>query len=1014
MSFFKNDTIISRSLQEYGEWAEAEVEFLGSLISPDDTVLDIGAFIGTHTLAFAQKVGGSGRVYAFEPQHTVFAVLKRNVEENGLSNVTLLEAAVSDTVGQMEIREIDVGEAHNFGCASVLDAGAGEGKQAARRTIAVTTVDELAVGRCDLIKIDVENMEIRVLRGARRTLRAAHPIVFAECNSLEYGWPIVEFSREQHYETYLLSTLAYRADNFRRRQSNFFGDGREVGLVLVPAERRALIERYLDPAHYPSLIPIVSIDDLALALLKKPQYKYEVMSNTRAALSIGVDFWANEPETRYLREILAQRTEEVTKLGQVLAQRTEELTRANQARTALRGTIVQMEEAVQELQSKSTLLNQIYNSRGWRALSAYHRLRDRLLPEGSWRRAGVKRAFRIALKAGRMIARRPRTQTQVTNDAQEERPAGAPKAPATGPLYSVDSLKIRGRNLYGFGWLFHQDRQVSGVRLVVRAGRETHSLDTCYGTDRQDVVRNYDCANARSCGFWVTGKLPFEDPSNLALEVHYRNGGVQVVRVPPLGNETRLVGVRITRRRLESGARALLRGEFGSVLRRIREERASQGARQRRFEDVLRLLGEQPASGGPSPSSQAESNSKGLAQIGQFLDAAKESQLSERKFVLVIDHNLGGGANQYRHELVRKVVQQDRPVLLLYYDLPELNYVIAYVDDGSEIRFTLDSPASLPQMSGKIGLGEIFLNNVYSFHDPLNMVRALLALKRASGATLNIAIHDFLPVCPSLHLLDESGRFCGVPALSRCEECLPNHRGEFSFFVPHKDIRSWRETWGDCLAEAASILCFSESSFQLLRRAYPDIDANEYAVRPHVVDYLPARKPRIPYEAPLNIGVVGFINIYKGAGIVRELADCIAQRGLSAKITIIGTMDRRPVHDFVAVTGPYHPVDLPDLIEKSGVNVFLLPSIVPETFSYVAEELMTLDVPLAVFDLGAPAERVAKYGKGLVIAEIEAAKTLDALVAFHARFRREREQEKGQPQDTHQEKRLRAAGESRA
>jgi len=53
MSFFKTDNTISRSLKEYGEWAQAEIDFLLYFIGSRDTVLDIGAFIGTHVLAFA-------------------------------------------------------------------------------------------------------------------------------------------------------------------------------------------------------------------------------------------------------------------------------------------------------------------------------------------------------------------------------------------------------------------------------------------------------------------------------------------------------------------------------------------------------------------------------------------------------------------------------------------------------------------------------------------------------------------------------------------------------------------------------------------------------------------------------------------------------------------------------------------------------------------------------------------------------------------------------------------------
>src|SRR5713226_5291119 len=122
MSFFKNDTIVSRSLKEYGEWAQAEIEFLVGLVGSRDTVLDIGAFIGTHTLAFAKQVSGGGKVYAFEPQSVFFEVLKKNVEQNALTNVRLFNVALSDDVRQAEIHQIDVQDSCNFAGTSLSAA----------------------------------------------------------------------------------------------------------------------------------------------------------------------------------------------------------------------------------------------------------------------------------------------------------------------------------------------------------------------------------------------------------------------------------------------------------------------------------------------------------------------------------------------------------------------------------------------------------------------------------------------------------------------------------------------------------------------------------------------------------------------------------------------------------------------------------------------------------------------------------------------------------------------------
>ena len=303
ISFFKNDTIISRSLREYGEWAQAEIEFLLDFIRSGDTVLDVGAFIGTHTIAFAERVSIGGNVYAFEPQPMFFEVLKKNVGQNVLNNVRLFNWALSDEVRQGTIHEADVRDPGNFAGTSLKDSGFDAPKVAGYHEIEVMTLDQLIIEKCDLIKIDTEEMELNVLKGSQRTLQTSRPIVMAECNSIQYGWPVVEFMKEKSYCAYLLNVRAFNSNNFRRSESNFLGDGREAGLVLVPEERHSVLQDQFK--RYPFLIPISCLDDLALGLLKKPQYKYEVMAKVKAANVLGVGFWANESEVeRFRREIV--------------------------------------------------------------------------------------------------------------------------------------------------------------------------------------------------------------------------------------------------------------------------------------------------------------------------------------------------------------------------------------------------------------------------------------------------------------------------------------------------------------------------------------------------------------------------------------------------------------------------------------------------------------------------------------------------------------------------------------
>jgi glycosyltransferase involved in cell wall biosynthesis len=76
------------------------------------------------------------------------------------------------------------------------------------------------------------------------------------------------------------------------------------------------------------------------------------------------------------------------------------------------------------------------------------------------------------------------------------------------------------------------------------------------------------------------------------------------------------------------------------------------------------------------------------------------------------------------------------------------------------------------------------------------------------------------------------------------------------------------------------------------------------------------------------------------------------------------------------------------MVEASGANVFLFPSIWPETFSYVVEELMQLEVPIVCFDMGAPAERIRHYPKGKLIPLSDAREILSRLNTIYAELTR--------------------------
>jgi glycosyltransferase involved in cell wall biosynthesis len=116
---------------------------------------------------------------------------------------------------------------------------------------------------------------------------------------------------------------------------------------------------------------------------------------------------------------------------------------------------------------------------------------------------------------------------------------------------------------------------------------------------------------------------------------------------------------------------------------------------------------------------------------------------------------------------------------------------------------------------------------------------------------------------------------------------------------------------------------------------------------------------------------------------VRDLVRRADREQLPLKVVVIGALDLRVDSKRLEVTGRYERDNLVELVEAHHVNMALFPSICPETFSYVVEELMRLELPIVAFELGAPAERLRGYARARLCRETSADAALDAIVGFH-------------------------------
>jgi FkbM family methyltransferase len=295
MTVFVNDIgAATMSLGTYGEWAENEISFLQKFIPKGGTVIDVGAYIGTHTLAFARFVGSKGTVVAIEPQPDTFAVLKKNIIANRAKNIILHNAAAADRVGFINYQPINIARQESFGSASLAQIlgpiehewAPAKSNHLARAKTPLITIDSLGLQSCALLKIDAEYAEHLVLKGAQRTLSHFAPVVYAECNSIEQGLRMIDVMRSLKYVCRLHVVDAFNPANFCGRRANIFGAARETALVYVPEARARQFEA-IRARPQELILEIRTADDLALGMLNKAQYPEEILRAGAAARSGG-------------------------------------------------------------------------------------------------------------------------------------------------------------------------------------------------------------------------------------------------------------------------------------------------------------------------------------------------------------------------------------------------------------------------------------------------------------------------------------------------------------------------------------------------------------------------------------------------------------------------------------------------------------------------------------------------------------------------------------------------------
>jgi FkbM family methyltransferase len=201
---------------EYAYWSgtyDREIlEKIAALAKPGWTAWDCGTYLGYYTCFLARLVGPTGKVCAFEPDPTNFARTQRAVALNGLTNVSLIQAAIGESSGEIDLLVNAGTNSHLPGVYVGADRESYARKEKHETVIKVRclSLDDAyfaeGAARPDIIKIDIEGAEMLALPQTRRLCREVRPLFVLELHNPECDRAAWDWSQEQGYSLQSIAT----------------------------------------------------------------------------------------------------------------------------------------------------------------------------------------------------------------------------------------------------------------------------------------------------------------------------------------------------------------------------------------------------------------------------------------------------------------------------------------------------------------------------------------------------------------------------------------------------------------------------------------------------------------------------------------------------------------------------------------------------------------------------------------------------------------------------------------
>ena len=250
---------------------------------------------------------------------------------------------------------------------------------------------------------------------------------------------------------------------------------------------------------------------------------------------------------------------------------------------------------------------------------------------------------------------------------------------------------------------------------------------------------------------------------------------------------------------------------------------------------------------------------------------------------------------------------------------------------------------------------------------------SLVGLAREKGTTVLMSCHDGYYICIQHRLLENGTRYCyACTDLAQCDECL-----QTQFARPKGFQKTWREASERTLKAAEAIVMASDATLEIYKKVFGETIERTVRVIEHGIPMPGIRSARKRETLPGPVFRVAFIgavsNPVKGRDVIidlmrRNVKSNVEWHFFGVKSSVAERLSGKIGEPSQGIInhGIYEEGGLPEVLQREGIHLAILPYLGFEGYSLVLSEVWAAGIPAVVPNLSALGERMRKHRGGWI------------------------------------------------